>query len=465
MPKLIQELKSYRGGGQIPQSKIYDIINRIAGDDLREAYLEILQEIYVFGGNKAIDKYNELTGESKPRISFDMFKPNMEVVKLLKEHSFQASESTMMRVTGNVMQSLAESYQEGWGIDQAAEDLKKETSGMRDWELQRIARTETNSAANDGSFDEMEELGVDFHKWITARDERVRPSSIGPDGKHRSKRDRKSKNGKGTGNHRILDGEIVRLGAPFSNGLVRPGDRSGPMGEWINCRCTSVPYIMPLNKMAPPGKAQFREHELVSRPKQVKGYTEFNRKSELYDYADENLKHDKGLYDSKGNLNGKGKQVLIYKERSNDWAYEVNNILRTAKSIEDVPLEFIKGIRLLDSAFKNKSIDKDIIVYRYMDPFEKLEKLKTGAIFPEKGYMSTTCSLDYASQMWHEKRREGYITRIRVPKGSKCIQVESALKYNSNENEGEILFPRRRSLLIQNIDHKKRWIECELDEE
>jgi len=471
MPQLIQGLRAYQGSRQIPQSRIYDILNKIVGDDLRKTYLEILQEIYVFGENQAIDKYNELTGENKPHIQFNMFKPDPKVLKLLKEHSFQASESTMLRVTSNVMRSLAESYEEGWGIDQAAEDLKKNTTGMHDWELKRIARTETNTTQNEGSFDNMKELGVEFHKWVTARDERVRPSSIGPDGKHRSKerrskrKDGKSSRRKGTANHRKLDGEIVRLGEPFSNGLIRPGDRSAPMDEWINCRCTTAPYIMPLNKMAPPGKIQFKEIELVQRPKQVKGYTEFNRKSELYDYAEKNLKHDKGIYDSKGNLNAKGRQLEIYKERRNDWAYEVNKILRTAKTIEDIPKEFIKGIKLLDNAFTNKTIDKDIIVYRYMDPFEDLNQLKKEQVFPEKGYMSTTCSLDYASQMWDKKGRNGYIVRIRIPKGSNCIQMESALKYKSNENEGELLFPRGCSVLIKSIDHEKGWIECELNKE
>ncbi|MDI6725256.1 MAG: hypothetical protein QMD61_11490, partial [Methanobacterium sp.] len=131
------------------------------------------------------------------------------------------------------------------------------------------------------------------------------------------------------------------------------------MDEWINCRCTTVPYIMPLNKMAPPEKIQFKEIELVQRPKQVKGYTEFNRKSELYDYAEKNLKHDKGLYDSKGNLNTKGRQLEIYKNRENEWFSKANTALRTM-NIEDIPEELKKEIRLLDSALENKTIDKYI---------------------------------------------------------------------------------------------------------
>ncbi len=166
---------------------------------------------------------------------------------------------------------------------------------------------------------------------------------------------------------------------------------------------------MPRDKMAPPGKTQFKENELVGRPERITRHTEFDREKELYDYAEKNLKHDKGLYDSKGNLNGSGNQLLNYKERNNEWAYKANNILRNAKSIQDIPKDFIDGIRLLDKAFKDKNIDKNIVVYRYMDPFEKLKNLKKGTIFPEKGYMPTTCSLDYASYLWHKGGKNGYI--------------------------------------------------------
>lgn len=39
--------------------------------------------------------------------------------------------------------------------------------------------------------------------------------------------------------HRHVDGEIRELDEKFSNGLMFPGDPSGPAAEVINCRCTS----------------------------------------------------------------------------------------------------------------------------------------------------------------------------------------------------------------------------------
>lgn len=45
--------------------------------------------------------------------------------------------------------------------------------------------------------------------------------------------------GKTRDSHRRVDGEIRELDEKFSNGLMFPGDPSGPAGEVINCRCTS----------------------------------------------------------------------------------------------------------------------------------------------------------------------------------------------------------------------------------
>jgi len=113
---------------------------------------------------------------------------------------------------------------------------------MQDYELRRVARTEINSFQNEGAYLTEQELGVRYHMWYTALDERVR------------------------GSHSNMHGEIVRVGEPFSNGLYYPGDRSGGQGtikEWINCRCRTVPFLMPEGKMAPPGASYFRESDLI----------------------------------------------------------------------------------------------------------------------------------------------------------------------------------------------------------
>ncbi|WP_297981539.1 phage minor head protein [uncultured Methanobrevibacter sp.] len=113
---------------------------------------------------------------------------------------------------------------------------------MKGWESRRIARTEINSPQNEGAFSVYDELGVEYHMWWTGQDNRVRDS------------------------HAPLHGHIVAVGNTFSNGLLFPGDKSGPIKEWINCRCTTLPYIIPLGKMAPLGLPEFTEDQLIDIP-------------------------------------------------------------------------------------------------------------------------------------------------------------------------------------------------------
>ena len=83
------------------------------------------------------------------------------------------------------------------------------------------------------------EVGVEYTQWIAADDDRTRES------------------------HLEVDGEIIPLGGKYSNGLEYPGDTNGPIEEWINCRCSNAPFVIPYGFMAPPGMERFREEDLV----------------------------------------------------------------------------------------------------------------------------------------------------------------------------------------------------------
>ena len=174
-----------------------------------------------------------------------LFRTNPQIEDSLRYNTFQASDTTLARVTQNITNNLADSYHEGLGIRDAGRRITKEFAGLKGWESRRIARTEINSAQNEGAFSAYDDLGVEYQMWWTGNDNRVRDS------------------------HRPLHGHIVAVGNTFSNGLLYPGDKSGPIKEWINCRCTSIPYIIPLGKMAPPGLTEFTEEQLIDIP----GYT------------------------------------------------------------------------------------------------------------------------------------------------------------------------------------------------
>ena len=77
----------------------------------------------------------------------------------------------------------------------------------------RRVRTAVNGAENAGRMDAMLARGGS-KRWVTVQDERVRDS------------------------HAALHGKVVPVDEPFGNGLMFPGDPSGPPEEVYNCRCS-----------------------------------------------------------------------------------------------------------------------------------------------------------------------------------------------------------------------------------
>ena len=72
-------------------------------------------------------------------------------------------------------------------------------------------------AINESNNEEWKQSGVvEKKEWVAVRDERTRES------------------------HAELDGETVKLGERYSNGLRFPSDPAGDPEEVINCRCTEI---------------------------------------------------------------------------------------------------------------------------------------------------------------------------------------------------------------------------------
>lgn len=161
--------------------------------------------------------------------------------KLAKD-TFNASDITLQRVDENINQILTAGYKSGQGINDVSRSLTERFDQLRTWESNRIARTEIHTAQNMGIMSSYESLGVEYTQWIAAQDDRTRDS------------------------HAEIDMEIIRIGDKFSNGLEFPGDKSGPIEEWINCRCSNAPFVMPAGMTAPEGMEQFRESDLVPIP-------------------------------------------------------------------------------------------------------------------------------------------------------------------------------------------------------
>lgn len=150
-----------------------------------------------------------------PGVDFGLFNRDMIYRSAISPMAKIGLETNAQAVRTNIRRDITQSIVQGEGIDQMSRRIQTslETNANN---AERIARTETTRIAGEAKMDVMNrstELGIPLQKmWIASADEKTRPS------------------------HQIT-GELVDPDKKFSNGLMFPGDESGPAKEVINCRC------------------------------------------------------------------------------------------------------------------------------------------------------------------------------------------------------------------------------------
>lgn len=237
-----------------------------------------------------------------------LFGTSKSAAAKLEKDTFNASQKTLSRVDKDINNLLVDSYQEGVGYKEVGRRLTKKFNQLKTFEAERIARTETHSAHELGTMQAFEDLDVEYLQWDAHLDNRVRET------------------------HEEINGEIIPLGGTFSNGLKYPGDKNGPIKEWINCRCHGVPYILPPGTIAP-NMPYFRESDLiyVNQPK-----LEINKTI--------------GNVEEQDNVD----QLLDeINKRSEEW-----DIYRLTPDERSVYLKYKKNYIILDDAIKNKNYSR-----------------------------------------------------------------------------------------------------------
>lgn len=223
--KFIKELKAKRGKNFVIQfSALRDMILSelaVMQDIQSEACLDGATE-----GRRVVIYFLK---ESGRKIEFSEFSPQIQ--ERIIENFTEYAKETMGRIADDIADVIVQGYDEGLGIDDIADRLSKEFEDISNNRSKTIARTEITTAENQGKYDTMKEFNVQYKQWITARDERVRGSD--PEDEF---------------DHIELHGQVVRVDEPFIHptqgwSIMYPGDRAAPIGAWINCRCTSRPYI------------------------------------------------------------------------------------------------------------------------------------------------------------------------------------------------------------------------------
>lgn len=122
--------------------------------------------------------------------------------------------------------ALISNIVQGKGIEQLAEGFRSVTdmNASRAISNARTAYTGAQNAGRVESYKEAEEMGIEIEQeWVATLDTVTRES------------------------HQKLDGERIKIGGRFSNGLRYPADPSGEPEEVYGCRCTMVAILPKYN--------------------------------------------------------------------------------------------------------------------------------------------------------------------------------------------------------------------------
>lgn len=144
-------------------------------------------------------------------------------------------------------------------------------------------------------------------------------------------------------------------------------------------------------------------------------------------------------------------QIDALKWYTSEYGYEsINNLLRFGGDDPKVK----KAIDKIDSAIKDSSIPKNIILTRGIDS-ETASEMTKGSTFIDEGFSSTSINNKLAFGDYD------YEVKIHASKGKKGLYVNAYSDMNDND-EKELMLPRNSKLKIQKIDKKNKTIYAEL---
>ena len=94
-----------------------------------------------------------------------------------------------------------------------------------------------------------------------------------------------------------------------------------------------------------------------------------------------------------------------------------------------------------------------------MKEWSNLKLIKHNSILTDKGFFSTTLSLDSVTERSYAQNKNSRIFKIYVPKGTPCVYVGLLFDMNKN-NENEVLFAPNIKLKVLGSYLFGRYIEC-----
>src|SRR3990172_1547169 len=194
--------KQIEGNGDDILNLIFDRVNE--NGKLRKALIDRFRLVVEFAG--------QIT-EADLGMVIDLNLTNPAVVAFFQLKSAKAiiiNDTTW----GQIYERVIKAIEEGWSTVELRDDITNMFDVISEGRAMTIAQTETTGAYNFGTLETWKQSGLDIEKeWLSAHDEKVRES------------------------HVAMDGKRVPLASTFPNGLMYPGDPSGELSEFVNCRC------------------------------------------------------------------------------------------------------------------------------------------------------------------------------------------------------------------------------------
>jgi hypothetical protein len=134
-----------------------------------------------------------------------------------------------------------------------------------------------------------------------------------------------------------------------------------------------------------------------------------------------------------------------------DTAYiPINNCLRS--SCNDLDVKNQTHIQQLDKAIGSSALPQDTVLYRGFGFAPKgLSKLKVGATFSDKGYVSTSLNRSIAESFTKGGAKGSVVMRIKAKKGTKALPVSAISEY---QKEHEVLLPRGSNFRVTGVTKK-----------
>ena len=404
-----------------------------------EAYskliLDYVNKSYEIGKVKAkllVDINHSTKSYAFPLADFDKHVGISELINVrgdsfttnyIQSNTFKASERTMARINTNLKNKIIDAYTTNKGIKYIGREVNKEYTQLKRYEANRISRTEINSAQNKGIYDQYNELGITFIQWITHPNAKTRLT------------------------HKQEDGKIILTGYKFNNGLLYPGDKNGPIEEWINCRCTTAPWYPKYNNYTIPnnGTIEFSESDIKFDNDSFNGYTDFKDLEKKHYYGDLTRKDE----DIIRNYTKDSTEYNVYLGTG-----KLPERLRNPKTpqLEKKINEFLDEIDDLQELLNRGKLVEDTIFYsgqreKYMP---QIANIKKGDIFKTNKFLSTSYNKKIAKDFNEGK----VVLKIYADKGNRGRYVKPKA-YKPHANEEEYLFPRLQKFEVLNTYREK----------